>query len=188
VKYNIRPIITSKILEFDSRVADLVQQASGVIHISLGNDEMERGAVIQGFSNEVRYENAKLYSNYGVTCGVRVVEDITIAMPEFIKKVHSDAFHILLTPLYYKDKETFNSKRKDISWDEAKSNGTMKFEKGALHPVIVHPDWKTVRERCGTINGKMYCNNCSLGKVHFSDQVRGSKKEYKARLVTLGWN
>lgn len=188
VRYTIRPIVTSKILEFDSRVADLVMASNGVIHISLGRDEMETGAVEKGFSNEIRYENAKLYALYGVRCGVRVVEDITIPIPNFIKRIHDEGFHILLTPLYYKDRKTFEQRRKDITWNEAKEFGFFKFEHGALHPVIVHDDWSTVKERCGTINSKMMCNNCSLKTVHFSDEVGSSKKLYRKKLSEYGWN
>ena len=187
VKYNIRPFVTSKILDFDVRVADLVIAANGVIHISLGNDYMERGAVKHGYTNERRYDIAKLYATYGVVCGVRVIEDITMPMPEFIKQIHKEDFHILLTPLYYKDKATFTNRRSDITWDEAKELGIFKFEHGALHSVKVHPDWKTVKERCGTINGKMHCNNCSLKVVHFSDEVGSSKKQYHQKLKDYGW-
>lgn len=187
VKYKIRPIITSKILEFDSRVADLTIQSNGVIHISIGRDEMETGAVERGFSNETRYENAKLYSLYGVRCGVRIVEDITLPAPDFIKRIINENFHILLTPLNYKDKETFMQRRKDITWDEAKSLGIFRFEHGALHPVIVHEDYQNTRERCGLINSKMMCNNCSLKTVHFSDEVGTSKKLYRQKLQEYGW-
>lgn len=187
VKYKIRPIVTSKILDFDVSVADYVKESNGVIHISIGDDSLETGAVELGYNNERRYEIAKLYSKYGVVCGVRVVEDITKPMPDFIKRIYNDGFHILLTPLYYKDRQTFENKRDDITWNEAKEYGIFEFDHG-LHPVKVHKDWNNVKERCGTINGKMHCNNCSLKRVHFSDEVGSSKKQYHRKLVELGWN
>lgn len=188
IKYEVRPILVSKTLEFDPEVAELVRKGNGTIHISLGNDSMERGAVEQGFTNEQRYTNAKLYRDAGVVCYVRIVEDITLPMPEFIKRINSEQFPILLTPLYYKDNATYERKREGLSWKEAKSSGIYKFENGALHPVIMHDDWKNVRERCGIIRGKMACNNCSLKTVTFSQEVGTSKKLYHQKLIQVEWN
>ena len=189
VKYNIRPIVTSKILDFDIRVAELVRQANGVIHISLGIDKFELGAVEQGYDQKTRYANAKLYHEAGTKTGVRVVEDITAPMSDLIRKIHfEDKFHILLTPLFYKDKKTFESNRSDITWDEAKRSGIFKFQSGALHAEIVHPSWNSVRNICGLVHGIMRCNNCSLGNIIFSPEVGSSKKKYKQQLILSGWN
>jgi len=187
VKYKVRPLVTSKTLEYDENVARLVKESNGVVHISLGRDDMETGAVELGFPNEVRLKNALKYQKYGCTTAVRVVEDVTLEIPKFIKKVKKLNMPILLTPLHYPDKKSFNQRRDD-TWDEAKSNGLYTYDHGALRPSFVHDSWKDVKERCGLIGGKEFCNNCNLGKVKYSDEVGYSKKKYNEKLINVGWN
>lgn len=188
VKYKIRPIVTSKILEFDERVARLVIESDGVVHISIGRDEMETGAVKLGFPNEVRLWNAHKYFDYGCTTAVRVVEDITMPMPEFISKIHESGMPILLTPLHYPDKNSFSQRRDDITWEQAKEKKLFEFLHGALRPNFIHDDWNKTKERCGVIMGREYCNNCNLGKVIFSPETGCSKKLYNAKLIEHKWN
>lgn len=185
VKYEIRPIVVSKILDFDKQVADLIKKSNGTLHISLGIDALEKGAVLQGASFSDRVQVAKEYTDYGVNCSVRVVADIAQPMTDNVKKVKELGLRILLTPLYYLKKDLFT--RTDMTWDEAKTNGTYYWNHG-LHPKKVHPDWDTTKERCGYIDGKCCCNNCGLGKIYYSDEVRYNKKLYKKRLITIGWN
>jgi hypothetical protein len=183
VKYNIRPVVTSKLLEFDSRVADLVKQSRGVVHISLGDDALESGAVKQGATNDWRLQQAIAYKNYGCPTQVRVVADVTLPMNKFYNKVFSimGSSGILLTPLHYTNKATFAKTRQDVTWDEAKANGLFTYAKGDLRPNQLHPDWNKTKERCGMINGREYCNNC-VGKIDFN------KQKYKQKLTTLGWS
>lgn len=188
VKYKVRPIVTSKILEYDPRVADLVIKSDGVVHISLGRDELESGAVLLGYNNDKRFEVAKQYLNHGCVTAVRVVEDITLSMPEFIKKVQQSGMPILVTPLHYPDKNSWNLRRSDISWEEAKEKGLYKYTHGALRPEIIHNDWKITKERCGVIAGKEYCNNCNLKNIRFSEELGSSKKQYNESLKGRGWN
>lgn len=189
VKYNVRPIVTSKLLEYDPRLARLVVESNGTVHISLGNDELEPGAVKQGANNKSRYTVATLYKTYGVNTWVRVVEDITRPMPEFIKRIYQENFQVLITPLSYKDKATVLEKLPDTTWDEEIKSGRYEFTSGGLHPKKVHDDWKPyIKNSCGLINGTMKCNNCGLGKVYYSDEVGFSKTKYKAALKAKGWN
>jgi hypothetical protein len=187
VRYNVRPILVSKVLDFDTRVADLVIKANGTIHISLGDDNLEKGAVAQGATFEERVEVASKYKEYGVNCCVRVVCDITMPMPERVKKVKDREIRILLTPLYYLSKAIFEENRKDLTWDEAISSGTYYWKSG-LHPNLVHDDWKSIKDKCGKIGGKMNCNNCGLGKIRYSEEIGYNKSKYKQKLVELGWN
>lgn len=184
VKYKMRPVVTSKLLEFDQRVADLVITSQGVVHISLGRDEDETGAAAQGATNAWRLEQALLYRKYGCPTQVRIVADITMPMNNFHREVFfkmGGSSGILLTPLHYTNKAHFESMRPDITWDEAKATGLFSYVKGDLRPNKIHPDWNQTKERCGTIAGKEYCNNC-VGKIGFN------KKEYKQKLIQLQWN
>jgi hypothetical protein len=73
--YSFRPILTSKLLEFDYRVADLTIAAKGIIHLSLGWDEYETGAVNRGSTNRWRLAQALKYKRYGCPVQVRIVAD-----------------------------------------------------------------------------------------------------------------
>jgi hypothetical protein len=90
VKYTMRPVVTSKLLEFDKKVADLVIAADGIVHISIGRDEDEPGAVRQGATNKWRLKQAIKYKSYGCPTQVRIVADITRPMNAFHKKVFID--------------------------------------------------------------------------------------------------
>lgn len=184
-KYSMRPVVTSKILEFDKKVANLVRAAKGVVHMSLGRDLDETGAVIlHGCTNRWRLAQALRYKRYGCPTQVRIIADITLPMNDFHKKVYKlmgGSTGILLTPLHYTNKDHFLSMRQDITWDESKSTGLFTYSHGDLRPNKIHSDWDKTKERCGMINGKEYCNNC-VGKINFS------KGEYKKKLVELGWN
>jgi len=184
-KYELCPVVTSKTLTWDQRVADGIIASRGIIHISLGNDLLEPGPVYQGHTNRNRLARAIRYKRYGTPVQVRAVVDVTQPMDEFYKKVlqYMGKSGILLTPLYYNSKRVFELARQDISWDEAKSSGLFTYVKGALHPNIIHDDWKPLKHRCGLMpNGSMACNNCVARKLDFK------KKEYKQHLINVAWN
>jgi hypothetical protein len=184
VKYKMRPVVTSKVLEFDRKVADLVTAANGVVHLSLGRDEDESGAVAQGATNSWRLSQAVKYKRYGCPTQVRIVADVTLPMNALHKralKVMGGSRGILLTPLHYTNKSHFESMRKDITWDEAKSTELYSYVKGDLRPNRIHSDWDATKERCGVVAGREYCNNC-VGAINFN------KKEYKQKLQELGWS
>jgi hypothetical protein len=182
-KYKMRPVVTSKLLEFDKKVADLVIQAEGIVHISIGRDEDETGAVKQGATNAWRLQQAVKYRKYKCPAQVRIIADITLPMSKFHKKVVKDmggSSGILLTPLHYTSKSHFESMRTD-TWEQAKSTGLFTYVKGDLRPNLFHTDWDQTKERCGIVGGREYCNNC-VGKISFN------KVQYKKDLQTLGWN
>jgi hypothetical protein len=184
VQYKIRPVVTSKLLEFDKDVADLVKAANGVIHISLGKDEDEPGAIAQGSTNEWRLEQAMAYKKYGCPTQVRIVADVTMPMNAFHKKAFTSmggSHGVLLTPLHYTNKAHFESMRQDVTWKQAKDSGLFSYVKGDLRPNIIHDDWKQTKERCGIIASREYCNNC-VGKIDFN------KTKYKEQLIQLKWN
>ena len=183
-KYEFRPVVVSKTLNWDKRVADGIIETRGIIHISLGDDKLEPGAVYQGHTNRNRLARAIRYKRYGTPIQVRAVTDVTLPMNEFYQKAlkYMGKEGILVTPLYYHSKSVFELFRQDMSWEEAKSSGTFTFKKGALHPNFIHDDWKPLKHRCGLMpNGSMACNNCVAGKLDFK------KKDYKLHLVNVGW-
>jgi len=182
-KYKMRPVVTSKLLEFDRKVADLTMAAAGVIHISLGRDEDEQGAVSLGSTNRWRLAQAVRYRRYGCPTQVRIVADITMPMNDFHRKAFNlmgGSSGVLLTPLHYTNKAHFESNRKDLTWEQAKTTGLFSYGKGDLRPNEFHTDWKVTKERCGVVAGREYCNNC-VGKIGFN------KKQYKQDLIELGW-
>lgn len=184
IKYKFFPIITSKLLEFDKTVADLIIKSKGIVHISLGRDEDEVGPVALGSTNRWRLAQALRYKRYGCPTQVRVVADVTMPMSVFHKKAYflgGGSTFILLTPLHYTNRAHFNSMRNDITWDEAKTTGLFVYERGDLRPTRFHADWLITKERCGVVAGKEYCNNCRI-KVEFN------KKDYKKQLIDLGWS
>jgi hypothetical protein len=183
IKYKMRPVVTSKLLEFDAKVADLVIRANGVVHISLGRDEDEKGAVSLGATNRWRLAQAIRYKRAGCPTQIRIVADVTMPMSDFHRKaveLMGGSKGVLLTPLHYTNKAHFTSNRKDLTWEQAKSTGLFQYVKGDLRPSRLHPDWAITKERCGMVGGVEYCNNC-VGQVSFN------KNEYKAELKRLGW-
>lgn len=184
IKYNMRPVITSKLLEFDRKVADLAIRSNGVIHISLGRDADESGAVAQGATNRWRLAQAIRYKRAGAPTQIRIVADITLPMTDFHKKAFQlmgGSRGVLLTPLHYTNRNHFESMRSDITWDQAKETGMFSYSHGDLRPNSFHVDWEKTKERCGVVAGREYCNNC-VGSIAFN------KKEYKLRLKELSWN
>ncbi len=87
-KYSFRPIVTSKLLEFDPKVAELVKAANGIVHISLGRDQDEVGAVNRGSTNRWRLAQALKYLRSGCPTQVRIVADVTMPMNTFHQKVY----------------------------------------------------------------------------------------------------
>lgn len=183
-KYKMRPVVTSKLLEFDKKVADLVIKAEGIVHISIGRDEDEIGAVKQGATNAWRLQQAVKYKKYKCPTQIRIVADITMPMTKFHKKAvkaMGGSSGVLLTPLHYTSKDHFESMRKDLTWEQSKEAGLFTYVKGDLRPTSFHADWDQTKERCGVVGGREYCNNC-VGKIAFN------KTAYKEELVKLGWN
>lgn len=175
-------------MEFDPKVSELVKKAKGIVHISLGIDSLESGAVAQGSTNAWRLEQALAYKSDGCPVQVRIVADVTMPPTDF----HTEVFQkmggskfVLLTPTHYISKAHFEKTRQDITWDDAKSTGLFVYGKGDLRPAKFDAGWKPFKERCGTSypGGKEteHCNNCGLGK--FPED----KKTWKAKLSKLGW-
>lgn len=182
-KYHFRCIVTSKILNYDPKVAKLVTEGNGIVHMSLsGRDEDEVGAVLQGSTNRWRLAQALKYKRNRTPTQCRIVADVTIPPTDF----HEKAFNlmggssgILLTPVHYISKSHFESIRKDITWEESKERGIFSYTNGDLRPLIQHDGWKKFKEKCGTIS-REYCNNC-VRKIDFN------KHQYKQQLTQLGW-
>ena len=183
IKYKMRPIVTTKLLEYDQEVSDLVKQAAGIVHISLGKDEDEPGAVALGATNVWRLAQALKYKRNGCPTQARLVADITQPLSKFHQKAVNLMGNngVVVTPLHYTNKSHFASMRRDITWDEAKSRGYFSYSHGDLRPNFFHKDWEKLKERCGPVDGKLHCNNC-VGKINFN------KKTYKAKLKKLGWS
>ena len=181
IKYDIRPIVTSKVLEFDPKVSQLVKESDGIVHISLGDDRQETGALLQGSTNDWRLAQAILYREDGCPVQTRIIADVTIPMSEFNKHVYAKmgSKGILLTPLRYLNKELFSQSRPDTTWEDAKSDGSFQYDHG-LKPMRAHSDWSVTKERCGYIGNKEFCNNC-VRKISFS------KAKWYESLVASGW-
>jgi hypothetical protein len=182
VKYGVRPIVTSKLLEFDQKIADLIIASQGIVHISLGCDTVELGAVLQGATNAIRLERAKQYQQVGCPVLVRIVADVTLPMEPFHKEVLRvmGVDGILLTPLTYTGIDVLSYYRAD-SWYELKTSGEFSQTRKNLYPNKIHPDWDPIKNRCGKIGAFEYCNDCGLKNLGIE------KKSYKEQLRKLGW-
>lgn len=182
---NIRPIVVSKLLEYDPKIVELVIKSRGAIQISLGRDDLEVGACRYGATNLNRLQVAVQYKNAGCFAQVRIVTDVTLPMTLEHKHIFNimGSTGILLTPIIHPGKERLAEHRTDVNWEEAKKCGDYVQAKHGknLYANKLHEDWNMCTQRCGQIGNDYYCNNC-VGKIDFD------KKIYKAKLIELGWN
>ncbi len=74
----IKCIFPTKFLEFDRDVAELLKRTDSTLLVSLGNDELERGAVLHGRTQEARIEDSLKYLEAGARAIPYVLVDATL--------------------------------------------------------------------------------------------------------------
>ena len=74
---NIPPVVPTKFLEFDVKIAKLLMKASAVLMPSLGHDDLEPGAVLWGMGNKARIGASRHYQDLGVRVVPFVLVDPT---------------------------------------------------------------------------------------------------------------
>lgn len=152
-------------LEYDPEVANLLQALNSTVHFSMGNENMEEGAVLNGATNEWRLNTALEYWNLGTNTYLRIVEDVSMPMRDEVKQWCSEGIPILVTPLRYNSKKTLSQYNPDLDWDTLKKSDTHEYVNGYLQAKVWHEDYKPYKERCGKLAGIEHCNNCGLGKI-----------------------
>lgn len=156
-------MVMTKLLPFYEEIAvELITNNDSVIHYSLGDDALEKGAVKLGMSNINRVETAKKYWDYGVNTYLRICADVVQPIKDDIKNYMKYDIPLLITPLRYSSRELFESNT-GLKWEEASNNG-YKFDKGALRPQVIHPSWgdKNDHAYCGVVGDSLGCNGCGL--------------------------
>lgn len=85
-EFETRVIFPTKMLEFDERVAKLLEETDSTLLYSLGWDKLEPGACSQGFTNEWRIQQAEEYALEGVNTSLTMVCDITSSIGENVDR------------------------------------------------------------------------------------------------------
>ncbi len=153
----------TKLLPFDEDIALLLLlNKDSVLHYSLGDDTLERGAVLQGFTNEKRIEEAIKYKNAGCNIYLRLVADVVQPMTAEHQRIEQIGIPLLVTPLRYSTKELFALNTK-LEWDEAAKHG-YKYDRGSQRPQTIHTSWgdKYKHAYCGVVGDELGCNACGL--------------------------
>ncbi len=83
-EYETQAIITTKMLEFDGRLLEIVKETDSVIQYSFGSDQLESGAVSQGFTNLWRLEQAIRYQEAGAHTTSIIVCDLAQSIDQNI--------------------------------------------------------------------------------------------------------
>lgn len=165
-KHKLKTILITKMLEFDPEMVKLLLDQKSTVHFSMGNEHMEKGAVLNGCNNAWRLATARKYAEEGVITYLRIVEDITRPMRPEVKKWCMSELPILITPLRYNSKKVLGEYNPDADWDTLKNSDSFEYSSGFLKPTTWHADFTSYKERCGVVAGIEHCNNCGLGKVN----------------------
>ena len=148
---NLRCVIVSKLLRFNSKTAKLLREGNHILHISLGpyTDKVH--------SEEERIKEAKAFSKAGCKTFIRLTRDVTQWITPFDKKV-SHHFDTIVTPMRYASKEDAAFYKSNLE--------NFSFENGYYRPKLIHPSWEGYIDNiCGEINSKIYCCNCLTGET-----------------------
>jgi hypothetical protein len=169
-KHNTRAILITKLLEpGDMKLAQLLIDTNSSLHFSLGDDTLEKGAVLLGFNNKTRLLYAKQYHALGVNVQLRVVTDPTRDLKEIDQMAIDSGIKVLLTPMRYYSKAQAEADNSD--WEDLKSTNRYKHTKGSLHPNVdlFKSIWKDTKKvaYCGIGidsqgNEKTGCNFCNI--------------------------
>src|SRR3989304_5280018 len=81
-EFETKIIMPTKVLEFDFRLINPLQNVGGTIHYSIGYDKLEQGPGSQGFHNKWRIEQAEAYYLAGVNAALTIICDVTASIEE----------------------------------------------------------------------------------------------------------
>ena len=205
IKTGTRGIIPTKMLPFRKDLVPLFKKSKSVILYSLGFDEFERGAVLQGCNNEWRWEQLLKYREAGVNAVAYVHifggNEPTKREKNLVERNIQNKIPIQLLPLRWSAKKLFHGMT-GLEWGMANRilqhqqsffedtqiiGGYEVFEKQLK--AIIHPQWEAlIGENNGMIRMchhnsiKTYCGKC------FQTGHRGNitptihvKKEFSGR-------
>lgn len=192
----VKCIFPTKFLEFDMNVAELLKKTDSTLLISLGSDELERGAVFHGRTQEARIEDGLKYLESGVRAIPYVLVDATLPNGgNYFKKNLSVAFcefpRVQILPIRLRHAKRAmkilggwhgllqsNCGQRDLFGEE---DG--KYEKGGDRTriaVVIHPSLANlVGNNCGNMrmchhnSRKEYCGMCFMsGEEGFARETK----------------
>lgn len=101
-----RGIITNKFLPHDKIISNLTKKTNSTLLFSLCDDNSELGAVMQGFPNKVRMENAIKYKEDGCNSIIylNVPNPVSLSEKEWkiIEQAHNHSLPVQILPLRFK--------------------------------------------------------------------------------------
>jgi len=159
-EYEVHPIIVTKLIDYHEDIAELIKESQGILHISLGYDELERGAAELGFDNMARVIVAMNYLNDNVPTVARVVLDVTAPPSRMYLTAKLNKLPILVTPLRFASRKIANKIGVDLS----------KYER---YRGYYRPKWEYVLSEykrmpmCGDLAGGVErCSLCLIPKFY----------------------
>jgi hypothetical protein len=177
-------IMPTKFLEFDKDVAGLLRRTDSTLLVSLGNDELEKGAVLNGRTQDARIADGLRYQGSGVRVVAYPLVDATMEDGgEFFRGSYLKALEtfqrvqVLPLRLRHADKAreimgAWHGLTRERSHLLDEASGAYELARDATRiPVIMHSsitdgigennDWKRM---CADNSCKSYCGKCFMPK------------------------
>jgi hypothetical protein len=150
---NIKPILITK-MPGNEDVVKEITTCKGIMHISLGYDDLEKSMCLHNFTNDYRFMVGLSYIEKGYNVIFRLVREVTGQADVFTKELISKyKKYILLTPLRLKSKPMIQQLGGDIS--------KYTFTGGFYRPDTLHPDYHNLNS-CYENKEGIHCSKCLL--------------------------
>ena len=184
-RQSLTPVVTTKFLEFDPDVAQLLKRTDGVLMPSLGNDSLEVGAVLNGRTQMTRISDGLFYEAAGATVVPFVLTDPTLrdGGPWFKDTIILARLHfsnIQLLPIRLQNRS--HAEAIFGGWDISPADPKRRYEADARHrriPLAYDKKlMKTVALNTGNIrmcahnSCASHCGGCFVG----TPSVKGLRK------------
>jgi hypothetical protein len=160
----IQCVFVSKSLEFNKEIAESIKSGNHILHMSLG-------MITQARTDKERMDTYLTYKRYRCNAYLRIVEDITKPVPDYLKidcglgkKLRVFQESCLITPMRFNGKLDAVTYRADLS--------KFKWLDGYYRPIkqAIHEEWFPFKQYCGetwnseTEHTETYCANCLIGE------------------------
>jgi hypothetical protein len=180
VDYNTKGVIPTKFLDFDINLINLLKKTKTVILYGIGFPEFEKGAVMQGKTNEYRIEQMSEYRNSGVNAvpylHIFGGDSPTKRDLDYISYFKKRNIPIQLLPIRFSSKKVFNEMTGKI-WeksiktnqltlsDHEETRGYEIYERNLTS--LIHKDWLNIIKDnnrlirlCHHNSKDTYCGGC----------------------------
>lgn len=204
-------VMTTKLLEYDSRVAQEAKDSEIKLLVSLGWDSLEPGAVLRNASNEERIDSIMKYSEAGVNV---VPFPLILAhkpLGEREKRILNLGLDTQVHPINPSVKKSLE--KLGESWDFLKGRGEIqknlfgynpegsyRYENKQLVAMNIHPEWLKIIENnrrrirmCHHNSKTFYCGGCFQREGFIAPTIkneikrnskRWKKKEKKKKVIS----